>query len=140
MVLVHPESPDEVVKLADVVGSTSQMLKAVIDGKAKEYIVATDNQIMHRMRQLAPGKTLIEAPTAGNSATCKSCAHCPWMAMNGLQGVIDCLERGAGEIHVDPSVGRQAVRCIDRMLDFVAAHPGALAPKVQGMVRGIGAA
>jgi quinolinate synthase len=140
MVLVHPESPDEVVKLADVVGSTSQMLKAVIDGKAREYIVATDNQIMHRMRQLAPGKTLIEAPTAGNSATCKSCAHCPWMAMNGLQGVVDCLERGAGEIHVDPAVGRQAVRCIDRMLDFVAAHPGALAPKVQGMVRGIGAA
>jgi quinolinate synthase len=140
MVLVHPESPDEVVKLADVVGSTSQMLKAVIDGKAREYIVATDNQIMHRMRQLAPGKTLIEAPTAGNSATCKSCAHCPWMAMNGLQGVVDCLERGVGEIHVDPAVGRQAVRCIDRMLDFVAAHPGALAPKVQGMVRGIGAA
>jgi quinolinate synthase len=140
MVLVHPESPDEVVKLADVVGSTSQMLKAVIDGKAREYIVATDNQIMHRMRQLAPGKTLIEAPTAGNSATCKSCAHCPWMAMNGLQGVVDCLERGVGEIHVDAAVGRQAVRCIDRMLDFVAAHPGALAPKVQGMVRGIGAA
>jgi quinolinate synthase len=140
MVLVHPESPEAVVKLADVVGSTSQMLKAVIDGQAKEYIVATDNQIMHRMRQLAPGKKLIEAPTAGNSATCKSCAHCPWMAMNGLQGVVDCLERGVGEIHVDPALGRQAVRCIDRMLDFVAAHPGALAPKVQGMVRGIGAA
>jgi quinolinate synthase len=140
MVLVHPESPDEVVKLADVVGSTSQMLKAVIDGAATEYIVATDNQIMHRMRQLAPGKTLIEAPTAGNSATCKSCAHCPWMAMNGLQGVIDCLERGTGEIHVDPVIGREAVRCIDRMLDFVAKNPSALAPRVQGMVKGIGAA
>jgi quinolinate synthase len=140
MVLVHPESPDEVVKLADVVGSTSQMLKAVVDGKAKEYIVATDNQIMHRMRQLAPGKTLIEAPTAGNSATCKSCAHCPWMAMNGLQGVIDCLERGTGEIHVDPAIAREAVRCIDRMLDFVARNPSALAPRVQGMVKGIGAA
>ena len=46
------------------------------------------------MRQLAPGKTLIEAPTAGNSATCKSCAHCPWMAMNALQGVVGCLETG----------------------------------------------
>ena len=140
MVLVHPESPEAVVALADVVGSTSQMLKAVIDGGAKEYIVATDNLIMHRMRQLAPGKTLIEAPTAGNSATCKSCAHCPWMAMNGLQGVIDCLEKGQGEITVDATVGRDAVRCIERMLAFVAANPGALAPKVQGMVRGIGAA
>lgn len=140
MVLVHPESPEGVVQLADVVGSTSQMLKAVIEGHAKEYIVATDNRIMHRMRQLAPGKTLIEAPTAGNSATCKSCAHCPWMAMNGLQGVVDCLEHGSGEVHVDAAVGRDAVRCIDRMLAFVAAHPSALAPKVQGMVRGIGAA
>ncbi len=140
MVLVHPESPEGVVKLAHVVGSTSQMLKAVIEGRAREYIVATDNQIMHRMRQLAPGKTLIEAPTAGNAATCKSCAHCPWMAMNGLQGVVDCLEQGRGEIVVDPAVGRQAVRCIDRMLDFVAAHPQALAPRVQGLVPGIGAA
>ena len=61
---------------------------------APTYIVATDNGILHRMRQLAPGKTLIEAPTAGKSATCKSCAHCPWMAMNALQGVIACLEHG----------------------------------------------
>jgi quinolinate synthase len=140
LVLVHPESPESVVKLADVVGSTSQMLSAVIHGGAQEYIVATDNLIMHRMRQLAPGKTLIEAPTAGNAATCKSCAHCPWMAMNGLQGVIDCLEQGQGEITVDPAVGKDAVRCIDRMLAFVAANPSALAPKVQGLVRGIGAA
>jgi quinolinate synthase len=140
MVLVHPESPEAVVALADVVGSTSQMLKAVVDGAASEYIVATDNLLMHRMRQLAPGKTLIEAPTAGNSATCKSCAHCPWMAMNALQGVIGCLEQGSGEILVDPAMGRNAVRCIDRMLAFVAANPGALAPRVQGQVRGIGAA
>ena len=140
MVLVHPESPEAVVKLADVVGSTSQMLKAVIDGKAQEYIVATDNLIMHRMRQLAPGKTLIEAPTAGNAATCKSCAHCPWMAMNGLPGVIACLENGQGEITVDPAIAKDAVRCIDRMLAYVAANPAALAPKVQGLVHGVGAA
>ena len=140
MVLVHPESPESVVRLADVVGSTSQMLSAVINGSAREYIVATDNLIMHRMRQLAPGKVLIEAPTAGNSATCKSCAHCPWMAMNGLQGVVDCLEQGLGEITVDPVIGHKAHSCIDRMLAFVAAHPQALAPKVQGLVKGIGAA
>jgi quinolinate synthase len=140
LVLVHPESPEAVVALADVVGSTSQMLSAVVNGSAQEYIVATDNLIMHRMRQLAPGKTLIEAPTAGNAATCKSCAHCPWMAMNALQGVIDCLEKGSGEVTVEPAIATQAVACIDRMLDFVAAHPGALAPKLQGMVRGIGAA
>ncbi|MFZ2987215.1 quinolinate synthase NadA, partial [Ideonella sp.] len=73
-------------------------------------------------------------------ATCKSCAHCPWMAMNGLQGVIDCLEQGQGEVFVPADTAREAVRCIDRMLAYVAANPSALAPRVQGMVRGIGAA
>jgi len=144
MVLVHPESPASVVAQADVVGSTSQMLKAVIDGTAQEYIVATDNGILHRMRQLAPGKTLIEAPTAGNAATCKSCAHCPWMAMNAVQGVVDCLEKGSGEIFVDEAVRQQALGCITRMLDFVAQNPAALAQPATrgaiGLTPGIGAA
>jgi quinolinate synthase len=143
MTLVHPESPQSVVAQADVVGSTSQLLKAVIDGSAKEYIVATDNGLMHRMRQLAPGKTLIEAPTAGKSATCKSCAHCPWMAMNAVQGVVNCLERGTGEILVPEPTRTQALGCIERMLDFVKKNPGAIAqpqPGRAGFVRNIGAA
>jgi quinolinate synthase len=140
MVLVHPESPDNVVKLADVVGSTSQLLKAVVDGTAPEYIVAPDNGILHRMRQLAPGKTLIEAPTAGNSATCKSCAHCPWMAMNALQGVVDCLQHGSNEILVPEPVRAQAAGCIERMLDFVAKNPASIAQPAQGFVPHIGAA
>jgi quinolinate synthase len=140
MVLVHPESPESVVQQADVVGSTSQLLKAVVEGTAKEYIVATDNGILHRMRQLAPDKTLIEAPTAGNSATCKSCAHCPWMAMNALQGVVECLQAGSGEITVPEPTRGQALGCIERMLDFVARHPAAIAKPAQGFVPNIGAA
>ena len=140
MVLVHPESPEGVVKQAHVVGSTSQMLKAVVEGSAQEYIVATDNGLMHRMRQLAPGKTLIEAPTAGNSATCKSCAHCPWMAMNALQGVVACLESGSGEILVPEPTRAQALGCIERMLDFVKAHPGSVAQPQSGFVPNIGVA
>ena len=140
-VLVHPESPASVVAQADVVGSTSQLLKAVIDGSATTYIVATDNGILHRMRQLAPGKTLLEAPTAGESATCKSCAHCPWMAMNELQGVLDCLLHGRGEISVPEPVRGQALGCIERMLDFVAAQPaGAMSAGQTGLVPNIGAA
>jgi len=119
-----------------VVGSTSALIKAVVEGTAQEYIVATDNGILHRMRQLAPGKTLIEAPTAGNSATCKSCAHCPWMAMNGLQGIVDCLEQGTGLIEVDEPVRAKALGCISRMLDFVAARKA----QASGLVAGIGAA
>jgi quinolinate synthase len=122
------------------------MPDAVVKGGAQEYIVATDNGILHRMRQLAPGKTLIEAPTAGNSATCKSCAHCPWMAMNSLQGLVDCLESGSGAIEVAEPTRGAALGCIQRMLDFVAANPAAIArPAKQmndapGLVPGIGAA
>ena len=140
VVLVHPESPKAVVDQADVVGSTSQLLKAVVDGTAREYIVATDNGMFHRMQQLAPGKTLIEAPTAGKSATCKSCAHCPWMAMNATQGLIRALETGSGEITVPEDVRARAQGCIERMLDFVKANPQAIAQPQRGFVKDLGSA
>jgi quinolinate synthase len=127
-VLVHPESPAAVVAQADVVGSTTQLINAAQTMDATTFIVATDNGILHKMRMAAPGKHFIEAPTAGNSATCKSCAHCPWMAMNGLKNLAEVLESGANEIHVDPEIGRQAVRSIDRMLDFAAAKKAKALP------------
>lgn len=134
-VLVHPESPADVVALADAVGSTSAILNAAKSMDAKEFIVATDNGMMHKLRTLNPGKTFIEAPTAGNSATCKSCAHCPWMAMNSLAGVARVLESGLNEIHVDPELIPRARQPIDRMLAFTAAHKagqdaGALVPNI----------
>jgi quinolinate synthase len=137
-VLVHPESPQSVVAQADVVGSTTQILQAVVKGSAPTYIIATDNGLMHRIRQLAPDKTLIEAPTAGKSATCKSCAHCPWMAMNALQGLVACLETGQGEVFVPEPTRTQALGCIDRMLDFTARHPAVMT--TPGFVKDIGAA
>ena len=134
-VLVHPESPAEVVALADAVGSTSAILAAARTLDATEFIVATDNGMMHKLRTLNPGKVFIEAPTAGNSATCKSCAHCPWMAMNGLAAVAQVLETGSNAIHVDPMLIPRARQPIDRMLAFTAAlkagQPvGALVPHI----------
>jgi quinolinate synthase len=127
-VLVHPESPANVVAQADVVGSTTQLINAAVTLPATQFIVATDNGILHKMRMAAPGKHFIEAPTAGNSATCKSCAHCPWMAMNGLKNLAEVLESGANEVFVDPAIGVQAVRAIDRMLDFAAAKKAKALP------------
>src|SRR5205809_4852195 len=121
-VLVHPESTAEVIKLADAVGSTTQIIKAAQVLDADEFIVATDNGMLHKLRMLMPERRCIEAPTAGASATCKSCAHCPWMAMNGLRNLAHALESGANEIHVDPEVGRRAYRPIDRMLAFAEGN------------------
>jgi len=137
-VLVHPESPVDVVALADAVGSTSAILKAAREMMATEFIVATDNGMMHKLRTLNPSKVFIEAPTAGNSATCKSCAHCPWMAMNGLAGLAQVLETGADEIHIDPALGLRARLPIDRMLAFTAALKSG--QPTAGLVPGIGAA
>ena len=137
-VLVHPESPADVIALADAVGSTSGILKAAQEMDATEFIVATDNGMMHKLRTLNPGKVFYEAPTAGNSATCKSCAHCPWMAMNGLAGVAHVLETGSNAIDVDPQIIPRARLPIDRMLAFTAALKSG--QPTSGLVPNIGAA
>jgi len=121
-VLVHPESPAEVIALADVVGSTTQLIRAVAELPHLTFIVATDNGIFHKMREAGPGKRLIEAPSGGRGATCVSCAHCPWMAMNGLKKLDHVLATGANAIEVDESIRVQAVRSIQRMLEFAAQN------------------
>lgn len=119
-VLVHPESPQAIVDLADAVGSTSQLIKASQELPHETFIVATDRGIFYKMQQLSPHKRFIEAPTAGNGATCRSCAHCPWMAMNGLAAIAAALENGgaAHEIHVDEALAKRALMPLDRMLNF----------------------
>ncbi|MBE8572431.1 quinolinate synthase NadA, partial [Vibrio sp. OPT46] len=119
-ILVHPESPASVVELADAVGSTSQLIKAAKELPHKQMIVATDKGIFFKMQQLVPEKELIEAPTAGAGATCRSCAHCPWMAMNGLKAIEKALSEGGEEheIFVDEELRVKSLIPLNRMLGF----------------------
>lgn len=117
-VLAHPESPESVVLQADVVGSTSQLIRAAQSLDAPQFIVATDQGIFYKMQQAVPEKTLLIAPTAGESATCKSCAMCPWMAMNTLTKLSHILESGNNEILIDETIRQQAKTSLDRMLEF----------------------
>ncbi|HIF9199494.1 TPA: quinolinate synthase NadA [Photobacterium damselae] len=121
-ILVHPESPASVVALADAVGSTSQLIKAAKSLPNQQLIVATDKGIFYKMQQMVPEKELIEAPTAGAGATCRSCAHCPWMAMNGLKAIETALIDGGveHEIFVDEAIRVQSLVPLNRMLDFAA--------------------
>lgn len=118
-VLVHPESPSPVVELADVVGSTSQLIKATQNLSNKTFIVATDRAIFYKMQQVSPNKRFVEAPTAGAGATCRSCAHCPWMAMNTLPNLLNACQGQAQEVFVDPVLAKKAMKPLQRMLDFV---------------------
>ena len=117
-VLVHPESPDNIIEQADVVGSTTQLINAVTKMNNDTFIVATDNGIFYKMKQAASNKNFIEAPTGGVGATCMSCAHCTWMAMNGLENLAHSLESGKNEVFVDETIRQQALKSVTRMMDF----------------------
>lgn len=121
VVLVHPESPQAVVDVADVVGSTSQLIKASQTMAQDKFIVATDEGIFYKMQQLSPEKHFYIAPTGGSGATCRSCANCPWMAMNSLEKIVSALENGNDEIFVDAELGQQAMKPLNRMLSFTAS-------------------
>ncbi len=96
------------------------LIAAARDLPNQQMIVATDNGIFYKMQQAAPGKELIEAPTGGTGASCRSCGHCPWMAMNDLPGLARVLESGANEIQIPEDVRVKALRSTQRMLDFAA--------------------
>ncbi len=119
-ILVHPESPASVVEIADVVGSTSQLIQATTTLPNPQFIVATDQGIFYKMQQACPTKTLLVAPTAGSGATCRSCANCPWMAMNELENLANVFEQSDNEILVEASLAEKALLPLQRMLEFKA--------------------
>ncbi|HET9122492.1 MAG TPA: quinolinate synthase NadA [Acidiferrobacteraceae bacterium] len=121
-VLVHPESSEGVIALADFVGSTSAMIDAAKRMPADTFIVGTDQGILYKMQQAAPDKTFLAAPTGGVGATCKSCAHCPWMAMNGLRNLAAVLRDGNHEIRLHPETARRARIPVERMLSFARSQ------------------
>ena len=117
-VLVHPESPASVVEIADRVGSTTQIIEAAREMDNPQFIVATDQGIFYKLQQQAPDKQFIIAPTAGSGATCRSCGHCPWMAMNQLETLASVFDRGDNEVFVDADLAERAMVPLRRMLEF----------------------
>jgi len=117
-VLVHPESPQSVIDIADAVGSTSQLIAAAASLPQSKMIVATDQGIFFKMQQAVPDKQLLVAPTGGSGATCRSCASCPWMGMNDLENLLAALEQGSNEVFVDAEVAVEAMKSLGRMIEF----------------------
>lgn len=117
-VLVHPESAESVIALADVVGSTRRLIEAVQTMPDKKFIVATDQGIFYKMRQLAPNKEVLIAPTDSKSTQCISCANCPWMAMNGLSNLAAALENLSNQIEIPEQTRLKALESLEKMLNF----------------------
>lgn len=111
--LVHPECKKAVTLLADHVGSTASLLKYAQESPAREFIVATESGILHKMRQSCPDKTFIAAPPEQVGCACNNCSY---MKLNTLEKLRDCLRDLSPEIHVDEEVAARAIRPIERML------------------------
>ena len=117
-ILVHPESPRSIIQLADVVGSTTQLIEASEKSNKKYIIVATEKGIFYQMKKLSPDKIFMEAPTEGEGATCKSCGRCPWMNMNSLDKILNVFNSNTNEIKLSHDTILKAKKSIDRMISF----------------------
>ncbi|HGJ5875723.1 MAG TPA: quinolinate synthase NadA [Arsenophonus sp.] len=121
-ILAHPESPAAIVDFADAVGSTSQLIHAAQNLPNQQIIVATDKGIFYKMQQACPDKSFYIAPTAGESAYCRTCAHCPWMSMNSLKAIEQGLKKQGKlhEIYINDELRESAFKPLERMLSFAA--------------------
>ena len=113
-VLAHPECEDAVLRVADYIGSTTQILRYAVQDEGQEYIVATETGILHQMQKDAPGKTFIPAPP-DNSCACNDCPH---MKLNSLEKVYLCMEYETPELTMPEHLRTAALQPIERMLDI----------------------
>ncbi len=114
VVIAHPECNPDVLEHADVIGSTSRLLKEVETNPAKKFIVATEDGIFHQMKKLRPEVELIQAPTGTHCA----CNQCPYMKLNTLEKIRNSLATLSPEIKLDPSIVEKARIPLQRMVDI----------------------
>lgn len=110
--IAHPECEDAILRIADYIGSTTQLLKYTKSDTANEYIVATETGILHQMQQDNPLKTFIPAPPTNNCA----CNDCPHMKLNTLEKLYLCMKYEAPEITMEETLRLAAKKPMDRML------------------------
>ncbi len=116
VVIAHPECIEAVLKYADVIGSTSRLLKEVRENPAKKFIVATEDGIFHQMRKERPDAELIQAPAEGSCA----CNQCPYMKLNNLEKIRNALRDLKPQIELPADLIERSRKPLRRMLDITA--------------------
>ncbi|MCK8491876.1 MULTISPECIES: quinolinate synthase NadA [Spirosoma] len=114
--IAHPECQEHILSQADYVGSTTALLKYVVDSPEQTFIVGTEAGILHKMKQAVPHKKIIPAPASQNN-TC-ACSECPYMKMNTLEKVYNAMLYEQPEIIVPEDVRVKAYESVARMLEL----------------------
>lgn len=128
-ILVHPECPAPIQKVADVIGSTAGLLNFAIKDEATEFIVATESGILHEMKKACPGKLFIPAPPEMNEAAGCSCNECEFMKLNTLNKLYNTLKYEWPAIEVAPEIAEKAIKPIDKMLEISKNLKSAMSSK-----------
>ena len=113
-VIAHPECSQNLLVLSDFIGSTSKLLDFVSNDYSDTYMVLTEPGIIHQMKKKEPNKNFIEVPDIDG---CK-CNECPYMKLNTLEKILDCLKNNSPSIELDPEIIKKAYKPIKRMLDM----------------------
>ena len=113
-VIAHPECQENLLELADFIGSTSKLLNYTESCTAETFIVLTEPGILHQMKQRVPGKTLIDVPGIDGC----SCNACPYMRLNTLRKLHNCLATLTPEIQMEENLRKKALKPIERMLEM----------------------
>jgi quinolinate synthase len=116
MLIAHPECPSSILDKAEFIGSTKALIDYVSKSDHPSFIVATEAGILFKMREAAPGKLIIPAPSFENN-TC-ACAECPYMKMNTLEKLYNALEYELPTVTIDPHVQDGALRALQNMLSI----------------------
>jgi len=119
VVIAHPECMEEVLQYADVIGSTSRLLEEVEKNPAKKFIVATEDGILHNMREMRPDATILQAPAEGTCA----CNECPYMKLNNLEKIEKAISSRMPEITLDEELRQKALIPLQRMMDITDGKP-----------------
>lgn len=112
-IIAHPECPENILRHADFIGSTSSLLKFVHKDSSQKFIVATEPHIIHQMKKLEPNKEYMIAP--GVDGNC-SCSNCPFMELNTIEKLRDCLKSLSPEIFIDNELILRAKKSLNTML------------------------
>ncbi|MFN8417147.1 MAG: quinolinate synthase NadA [Cytophagaceae bacterium] len=118
-IIAHPECAEVVIMIADFIGSTSELIKYATTDSCETFVVVTEVGILHEMSKAVPNKKLIPAPPSFYTSC--NCGECPYMKMNSLEKILECLRHEKNEITVDSQIAQKALKAIDKMFELTLA-------------------
>ncbi len=119
-IIAHPECPEHLLRYAEHVGSTSSLLRFTQERPGQSFIVLTEMGIFHQMKKLSPGSIFYDVPSVTNESggACVSCNQCPYMKLNSMEKIYNCMKNRFPALELSPDLIERAKKPLERMLEM----------------------